>query len=145
MKCFKPWMLIITMLLIGIVGWYGFYDYTNIVIIILLILYTIAAITVAFYFISIKEDKLIFLQKCLVVKNGVNPYKNIRTWLSFFLPIKVLYEDILQVKYSNDSIYVAIHMKNNDRYVISLLTYSKKSQTALKEKFNSLNLIKEGE
>jgi hypothetical protein len=138
-------MLIITMLLIGIVGWYGFYDSANIVILILLVLYTVATFTVAFYFICIKEDRLIFLQKCFVVKNGVNPYKNIRTWLSFFVPIKVLYEDILQVKYSDDSIYVAIHMKNNDRYVISLLTYSKKSQNALREKFNSLNLIKEGE
>ena len=55
------------------------------------------------------------------------------------------YVDILEVKYSSDNMFVSINMKNSDRYIISLMTYSKKSQTALKEKFNSLNLIKEGE
>ena len=145
MKCLKPWILIITMIIINVVGWYGFYDHTNIIIRILLILFTIAVIPIIFFFISIKEDRISFLQKCLVVKDGKNPYKNIRTWLSFFVPIKIFYEDILKVKYSDDGIYVVIYMKNNDRYILSLLTYTKKAYEILKAKFNELGLIKEGE
>ena len=148
MKCFKPWMLMLMMVILDVVGWYFCYFYpenTSTLAIVVLSIYSIAVLFVLFFFIRIKEDKLVFLQKCYVSKNGGNPYKNIYTWFSFIIPFKLNYEDILEVKYSSDNMFVSINMKNNDRYIISLMTYSKKSQTALKEKFNSLNLIKEGE
>ena len=65
--------------------------------------------------------------------------------LSFMLVFKLKYEDILEVKYSSDNMFVSINMKNSDRYIISLMTYSKNYQHVLKNKFKSLNLIKEGE
>lgn len=148
MKLFKPWMLILMMVILDVIGWYFCYFYsdnTNLFVLIVLILYTIAVIPVLFFFINIKDDKLSFLQKCYVVKNGGNPYKNIYTWFSFIIPLKVFYKDILEVKYSNDKVYVSINMKNKDRYIISLLTYPKKAQSALEVKFNELGLIKEGE
>ena len=148
MKVLKPWMLMLMMVILGVVGWYFCYFYPenrSALAIIVLSIYSVAVFFVLLFFIGIKEDKLIFLQKCYVSKNGGNPYKNIYTWLSFMLVFKLKYEDILEVKYSSDNMFVSINMKNSDRYIISLMTYSKDYQHVLKNKFKSLNLINEGE
>ena len=148
MKVLIPWMLMLMMVILGVVGWYFCYFYpekSSTLAIIVLSIYSVAVFFVLLFFIGIKEDKLVFLLKCYVSKKGGNPYKNIYTWLSFMLVFKLKYEDILEVKYSSDNMFVSINMKNSDRYIISLMTYSKDYQHVLKNKFKSLNLIKEGE
>lgn len=148
MKVLKPWMLMLMMVILGVVGWYFCYFYPenrSALAIIVLSIYSVAVFFVLLFFIGIKEDKLVFLQKCYVSKKGGNPYKNIYTCLSFMLVFKLKYEDILEVKYSSDNMFVSINMKNSDRYIISLMTYSKDYQHVLKNKFKSLNLINEGE
>ena len=71
MKVLKPWMLMLMMVILGVVGWYFCYFYPenrSALAIIVLSIYSVAVFFVLLFFIGIKEDKLVFLQKCYVSK-----------------------------------------------------------------------------
>ena len=143
MKKYKPWKLILIMLLLSVFGsLFTFLVYKSdyIVIFILLaicmLLINIFTLLVLFYFVKLYDDKIVFRQGFFLTKNNKNPFTVKESWLSTFYVYTIAFDEIEKVfLYQNNQIVLIL--KGNNRMQISFGGYSKTTQQKIFQKLQN--------
>lgn len=143
MKKYKPWKLILIMLLLSVFGslfTFLVYKSNYIVIFILLaicmLLINIFTLLVLFYFVKLYDDKIVFRQGFFLTKNNKNPFTVKESWLSIFYVYTIAFDEIEKVfLYQNNQIVLIL--KGDNRMQISFGGYSKTTQQEIFQKLQN--------
>ena len=143
MKKYKPWKLILIMLLLSVFGsLFTFLVYksdeivTFILLAICMLLINIFTLVVLFYFVKLYDDKIVFRQGFFLTKNNKNPFTVKESWLSTFYVYTIAFDEIEKVfLYQNNQIVLIL--KGGNRMQISFGGYSKTAQQEIFQKLQN--------
>ena len=143
MKKYKPWKLILIMLLLSVFGslftflvYKSDYIVTFILLAICMLLINIFTLLVLFYFVKLYDDKIVFRQGFFLTKNNKNPFTVKESWLSTFYVYTIPFEEIEKVfLYQNNQIVLIL--KGDNRMQISFGGYSKTTQQEIFQKLQN--------
>ena len=143
MKKYKPWKLILIMLLLSVFGslftflvYKSDYIVTFILLAICMLLINIFTLLVLFYFVKLYDDKIVFRQGFFLTKNNKNPFTVKESWLSTFYVYTIAFDEIEKVfLYQNNQIVLIL--KGNNRMQISFGGYSKTTQQKIFQKLQN--------
>ena len=143
MKKYKPWKLILIMLLLSVLGsLFTFLVYksddivTFILLAICMLLINIFTLVALFYFVKLYDDKIVFRQGFFLTKNNKNPFTVKESWLSTFYVYTIAFDEIEKVfLYQNNQIVLIL--KGDKRMQISFDGYSKTTQQEIFQKLQN--------
>lgn len=143
MKKYKPWKLILIMLLLSVFGsLFTFLVYksddivTFILLAICMLLINIFTLVVLFYFVKLYDDKIVFRQGFFLTKNNKNPFTVKESWLSTFYVYTIAFDEIEKVVFYQNNQIVLI-LKGGNRIQISFGGYSKTTQQEIFQKLQN--------
>ena len=143
MKKYKPWKLILIMLLLSVFGsLFTFLVYksddivTFILLAICMLLINIFTLVVLFYFVKLYDDKIVFRQGFFLTKNNKNPFTVKESWLSTFCVYTIAFDEIEKVFFYQNNQIVLI-LKGGNRMQISFSGYSKTTQQEIFQKLQN--------
>lgn len=143
MKKYKPWKLILIMLLLSVFGsLFTFLVYksddivTFILLAICMLLINIFTLVVLFYFVKLYDDKIVFRQGFFLTKNNKNPFTVKESWLSTFCVYTIAFDEIEKVCFYQNNQIVLI-LKGGNRMQISFSGYSKTTQQEIFQKLQN--------
>lgn len=143
MKKYKPWKLILIMLLLSVFGsLFTFLVYksddivTFILLAICMLLINIFTLVVLFYFVKLYDDKIVFRQGFFLTKNNKNPFTVKESWLSTFYVYTIAFDEIEKVVFYQNNQIVLI-LKGGNRMQISFSGYSKTTQQEIFQKLQN--------
>lgn len=143
MKKYKPWKLILIMLLLSVFGsLFTFLVYksddivTFILLAICMLLINIFTLVVLFYFVKLYDDKIVFRQGFFLTKNNKNPFTVKESWLSTFYVYTIAFDEIERVVFYQNNQIVLI-LKGDKRMQISFGGYSKATQQEIFQKLQN--------
>ena len=143
MKKYKPWKLILIMLLLSVFGsLFTFLVYksdeivTFILLAICMLLINIFTLVVLFYFVKLYDDKIVFRQGFFLTKNNKNPFTVKESWLSTFYVYTIAFDEIEKVVFYQNNQIVLI-LKGGNRMQISFVGYSKTTQQEIFQKLQN--------
>ena len=143
MKKYKPWKLILIMLLLSVFGsLFTFLVYksddivTFILLAICMLLINIFTLVVLFYFVKLYDDKIVFRQGFFLTKNNKNPFTVKESWLSTFYVYTIAFDEIERVVFYQNNQIVLI-LKGGNRMQISFSGYSKTTQQEIFQKLQN--------
>ena len=143
MKKYKPWKLILIMLLLSVLGsLFTFLVYksddivTFILLAICMLLINIFTLVVLFYFVKLYDDKIVFRQGFFLTKNNKNPFTVKESWLSTFYIYTITFDEIEKVVFYQNNQIVLI-LKGGNRMQISFSGYSKTTQQEIFQKLQN--------
>ena len=143
MKKYKPWKLILIMLLLSVFGslftflvYKSDYIVTFILLAICMLLINIFTLVALFYFVKLYDDKIVFRQGFFLTKNNKNPFTVKESWLSTFYVYTIAFDEIEKVfLYQNNQIVLIL--KGDKRMQISFDGYSKTTQQEIFQKLQN--------
>ena len=143
MKKYKPWKLILIMLLLSVFGsLFTFLVYksddivTFILLAICMLLINIFTLVALFYFVKLYDDKIVFRQGFFLTKNNKNPFIVKESWLSTFFVYTIAFDEIEKVVFYQNNQIVLI-LKGDNRMQISFGGYSKATQQEIFQKLQN--------
>ena len=143
MKKYKPWKLILIMLLLSVFGsLFTFLVYksddivTFILLAICMLLINIFTLVGLFYFVKLYDDKIVFRQGFFLTKNNKNPFTVKESWLSTFYVYTIAFDEIERVVFYQNNQIVLI-LKGGNRMQISFSGYSKTTQQEIFQKLQN--------
>lgn len=143
MKKYKPWKLILIMLLLSVFGsLFTFLVYksddivTFILLAICMLLINIFTLVVLFYFVKLYDDKIVFRQGFFLTKNNKNPFTVKESWLSTFYVYTIAFDEIEKVVFYQNNQIVLI-LKGGNSMLISFGGYSKTTQQEIFQKLQN--------
>lgn len=146
MKKYKPWKLILIMLLLSVFGsLFTFLVYksndivTFILLAICMLLINIFTLVVLFYFVKLYDDKIVFRQGFFLTKNNKNPFTVKESWLSTFHVYTIAFDEIEKVVFYQNNQIVLI-LKGGNRMQISFVGYSKTTQQEIFQKLQNRDI-----
>lgn len=147
MKKYKPWKLILIMLLLSVFGslfTFLVYKSDDIVTFILLaictLLINIFTLVALFYFVKLYDDKIVFRQGFFLTKNNKNPFTVKESWLSTFYVYTIAFDEIEKVVFYQNNQIVLI-LKGGNRMLISFGGYSKTTKQEIIQKLQNRYII----
>lgn len=143
MKKYKPWKLILIMLLLSVFGsLFTFLVYrsddivTFILLAICMLLINIFTLVALFYFVKLYDDKIVFRQGFFLTKNNKNPFTVKESWLSTFFVYTIAFDEIEKVVFYQNNQIILI-LKGDNRMQISFGGYSKTTQQEIFQKLQN--------
>lgn len=143
MKKYKPWKLILIMLLLSVFGsLFTFLVYksddivTFILLAICMLLINIFTLVVLFYFVKLYDDKIVFRQGFFLTKNNKNPFTVKESWLSTFYVYTIAFDEIEKVVFYQNN-QIVLFLKGGNRMQISFSGYSKTTQQEIFQKLQN--------